>query len=806
MHDAAHERGQRVVGLGRLRHDAAHHRHVARRQTAAERVGGEVLGEVLHEHARALHERRLQVGRARERRAVVERAGRIDRHAVVLDAPGAGDVEVLEREANRIDHPVARHARRVLAVLLHPLAHRAQAAALRLGRLVERRDVRGRRRRRRAEQHLHHPLAAQHRRRALGFRRERQDARVAEQAAAPGVGIRDPPHLGPDHARVAVVPGEPLVDVGVVGGEEVGDRAVVAQDLPEEHFGLAPHRRLQLLVEVGIEAHVGVDLVEILQPQPLPGETRAEHVRPGIGEHARDLLLELRRTRQAARFGHAHQLGIRARGPQEERQPRGEVDVAERVGLSGAVRERRLLEAEHEARAGQDALEGHAHPFFEPAVGQASLVERHQRVDVALTGAAAERLRRQRGDDAVRAPRLLRRAGRLAHEDLGAAGRGRHPGGRERTSDGHVAQMRQGGEAVGIGDARAGNRPLERRDEILHRAFEPPHEGGRHPVRPSGDGNRLGAQVDAVGVGAVHPPVDVEQRHARAVDRQLHLLGRLGGVQRGAAVAVERARGLVIERHAEAVLAVGRKGVHHREAAAGAVGRALDLFTLRGQPRHRVAGLARGGGAVTHRQPADLGRRGEIRLHRRRRHELRVGDVVEVGALGVERQIGPRVHVEAHEVAHGARILGAVQALEGAAPRGRLARRGIGARFEGVSQGLEHALGRAASARRRHLPGAHLADHLLGDVERIGRLRHLIAGQTQPAGLGAIVVAGHTRLLDHGLRLDRPCLLRSRRRSLRMRRHEPRRRVGHRGNDGASHQHGQGAERKGGHRGHVLGE
>ena len=80
-----------------------------------------------------------------------------------------------------------------------------------LHRVVERRHVRRRRRRRRAEQHFHHPLAALHRRGAIGDRGQRQDAALAEQAAAV---------LGQRHAaeRVAVTFGnavvlrQPLVD------------------------------------------------------------------------------------------------------------------------------------------------------------------------------------------------------------------------------------------------------------------------------------------------------------------------------------------------------------------------------------------------------------------------------------------------------------------------------------------------------------------------------------------------------------------------------------------------------------------
>ena len=97
---------------------------------AAERVGHQALGEAEQERVLVLEQRGAQPGRrrpsaCRRRASPLASTGTL----VVLDAPPAGDVEVLERQAERVDHPVARGARRVLAVLLHPLAHRQQLAA-----------------------------------------------------------------------------------------------------------------------------------------------------------------------------------------------------------------------------------------------------------------------------------------------------------------------------------------------------------------------------------------------------------------------------------------------------------------------------------------------------------------------------------------------------------------------------------------------------------------------------------------------------------------------------------------------------
>ena len=68
-----------------------------------------------------------------------------------------------------------------------------------------------------AEQHFHDPLAAQHRRGAIGHRRQRENAAVAEQAAAVLVRERDAPEIGAVHVLQAVVPRDALVDERVVG-------------------------------------------------------------------------------------------------------------------------------------------------------------------------------------------------------------------------------------------------------------------------------------------------------------------------------------------------------------------------------------------------------------------------------------------------------------------------------------------------------------------------------------------------------------------------------------------------------------
>ena len=111
----------------------------------------------------------------------------------------------------------------------------------------------------------------------------------------------------------------------------------------------------------------------------------------------------------------------------------------------------------------------------------------------------------------------------------------------------------------------------------------------------------------------------------------------------------------------------------------------------------------------------------------------------------------PRIDVELEQVLDGARVLGAIQALERAAAGIR-----IGLRVR-IDRGLERAnetlidrrLG-PRHARRRHHARLQLADHALGDVGFLADLGDVERRERQTAGaiLVAIVVATDAVLLD----------------------------------------------------------
>ena len=85
---------------------------------------------------------------------------------------------------------------------------------------------------------------------------------------------------------------EPLVDEAVIGGEQIEHVPIFAHDAVEEELRFALHRLGQAIVVLRVEQHVGMNLVEILQPQPLAREALRQRIRSRIREHPLHLLLD----------------------------------------------------------------------------------------------------------------------------------------------------------------------------------------------------------------------------------------------------------------------------------------------------------------------------------------------------------------------------------------------------------------------------------------------------------------------------------------------------------------------------------
>ena len=109
---------------------------------------------------------------------------------------------------------------------------------------------------------------------------------------------------------------------------------VAAQHAVDEQPGLAPEREPQVLVETGEEPRVGLLRVHVAQEEPLLGEVVDEGGRPRVGEHAAHLAVEHVGLAQLAADGGVEQLVVGDAAPQEERQARRELEVADRVRLA----------------------------------------------------------------------------------------------------------------------------------------------------------------------------------------------------------------------------------------------------------------------------------------------------------------------------------------------------------------------------------------------------------------------------------------------------------------------------------------
>ena len=281
------------------------------------------------------------------------------------------------------------------------------------------------------------------------------------------------------------------------------------------------------------------------------------------------------------------------------------------------------------------------------------------------------------------------------------------------------------------------------RDVVIDRPLERTDERGRDTLRAGPHRDRLRADFHTVRIGLRHTAVHFEHRHALTVHRDLNLF-------------VERCRraeqlsgGDRVQRDREYVLAVGRERVRHRCATARTGRCTVHRIDLRGETGDTIARRAHARLRIADREATDLTGRVEIRIEQRGRWRLHVGDVVEVGALGIERQ--PRFGLDVHsqKVLHRPLVLGAIQTLEGARARIRIqsvAR--VHRPLERARQHIERVSARLRTTRRRHHAGAQFADHLFGQFRAAVDVRHVEALQRQVTLLALIAVTTGARFLD----------------------------------------------------------
>ena len=148
------------------------------------------------------------------------------------------------------------------------------------------------------------------------------------------------------------------------------------------------------------------------------------------------------------------------------------------------------------------------------------------------------------------------------------------------TGDAQLVQMRQRRHAGQRARADVHQALLHHPILIFDRPVELLRERSRNPLRSGVNLDRR--SLDAV-LGQRHRRIDIDQRHPLAVHRDFDLLA-LALIH-----AEQRTGGRVVESDLENVLAVGRKIVHHRHAAARSERRALHVAYLREHARNGVS-------------------------------------------------------------------------------------------------------------------------------------------------------------------------------------------------------------------------
>ena len=206
---------------------------------------------------------------------------------------------------------------------------------------------------------------------------------MSEQSAASAVGERHAPKVTAVDVRDLIVTGKPLVDVGVVGGQQLADAAILTQLGVDEQPRLLPERFAQVLIELRIGIDVGNDAGQFAQREPLAHEVVDQRPRSTVLEHPRDLPLQSgrrARARRARRRSSSSSSGMLLHRKNESRDARSMSLM--RYTDPGAAFGGIALDAEGEAWRGEDTPQPALDARFETLFGLARPVETEQRLEI----------------------------------------------------------------------------------------------------------------------------------------------------------------------------------------------------------------------------------------------------------------------------------------------------------------------------------------------------------------------------------------------------------------------------------------
>ena len=184
--------------------------------------------------------------------------------------------------------------------------------------------------------------------------------------------------------RDAVVLRQPLVDERVVGGQQLEHAAILANDALEEELRLAPHRPRRFSSKSGNSARIGRLRRRGCAgsshcPAKLVDERRRRADRPASAAPAARAPPA---PRACPRVASVEQLVVGNAAPEEERQPRRQLEIADPDATPAAAAGGSRSTRNRNSGLTSTPLERALDARLEAAVGAARLVERQQRLQI----------------------------------------------------------------------------------------------------------------------------------------------------------------------------------------------------------------------------------------------------------------------------------------------------------------------------------------------------------------------------------------------------------------------------------------
>ena len=208
-------------------------------------------------------------------------------------------------------------------------------------RLVQRGHIGRRRGHRRGQDIFQQVLSANRRRSARGVRRDGEHAGLAQQPEAILIGEFYAPEVAPVDTGNSVMARQLFIEKGLIRRQQVEDAVVLFQLSVEEQLRLGHERGTEVVVKPGKLGAIRIEQPYVTNLQPIFKEILDQRgARAGIGEHARNLLLEHRRLMQLAANGQVQQSVVRNTAPQGERQSRSQLDIGDAIDASPEQRPR----------------------------------------------------------------------------------------------------------------------------------------------------------------------------------------------------------------------------------------------------------------------------------------------------------------------------------------------------------------------------------------------------------------------------------------------------------------------------------